>query len=359
MSKNNTSAAFREGTPAAQQKAAFDYLRERCRTAHNEGDGLLASHLSILALDEATKLLKSNKCHLFLPDLKWAFIFSHYWLINGYLLDNDIAEFLSRAPRKNEVEGKLLNLLRIYSRLVKEPLWSDPEDLSFLQAPYCDWMEASGAPEDLALAEHLAELVWFRDPQGDSWGKVIHAWAAAANIPGKCKQLLARLERRLRLQSALTIPGSLYPSVALEDAEKWAADFPEAEIWIHTLHGNRPGVEAAVTRRLPFVSDDPVLVRQLLDLQRFNFFHGDDQDPQAVSLTRRRLFDSPLLRFDETREQFLSETLGAIFQRNEVGQAYRAFQGVPLSNVVRALCFAAVGFWHVVRCRQGSVQGRP
>ena len=75
MSKNDASTAFLEGTPAEQQRAAFDYLRERSRMAHNEGDGLLANHLSIVALNEATKLLKTGGCHLSLRDLRQQFSF--------------------------------------------------------------------------------------------------------------------------------------------------------------------------------------------------------------------------------------------------------------------------------------------
>jgi hypothetical protein len=347
MSENNTLAAFREGTPAGRQKTAFEYLRERSRMAHSEGDGLLANHLSIVALDEAIKLATSKNCQLCLADLRWACIFAHYWLIDGYLLHSGIAEFLNCVPRAGATDDILQGLLRLYSRLIAEPLLLDPEDLSFLKCLQCDWMDPAGTPEDLALIEHLVELLWYRDVQGDSWGSVIRAWAGSPKLPEKCKRLLARLDRRLKLQSALTIPGPRYAAPGLGDAQKWGAEFQEAEIWIHTLHGDRPGVDAAVTRRLPLVSEDPILVRQLLDLQRFNLFYDGHQDPQAVRLTRRRLFDSPLLRFDETREQSLSAILGAIFKRNEVGQASERFAALRLAMLceVSALRQWDFGMW--------------
>lgn len=290
--------------------------------AHNEGDGLLANHLSIVALNEATRLLKTGGCYLSLRDLRWAYILVHYWLIDGYLLDSEIEEALTRAPQADATDRNLLDLLRLYSKLVKEPLWSDPKELLILEHPQCEWMSGEGVPEDLALVEHLVELLWFRDPQGDSWGKVIDAWAAAPNAPLECTRLLARLKQRLSLQSSLTIPGSLYQPPRLEDAEKWASDIPLAELWVQALHGNRAGVDAAVTRRLPFVSDDAAQVRQLLDFQHLTRAGGKDLDPQAVRLTRRRLLDSPLLRFEETREQCLTGALGRIFQKDEVGLAY-------------------------------------
>jgi hypothetical protein len=331
MSKNDAPTAFLEGTPAEQQRAAFDYLRERSRMAHNEGDGLLANHLSIVALNEATKLLKTGECHLSLRDLRWAYILAHYWLIDGYLLDSEIKEALACAPQTDGTDRNLLDLLRLYSKLIKEPLWSDPKELLILQHPQCEWMSGEGVPEDLALVEHLVELLWFRDPQGDSWGKVIDAWTAAPNAALKCTRLLAQLKQRLSLQSSLTIPGSLYPPLRLEDAEKWASDPSLVELWIQALHGNRAGVDAAVTRRLPYVSDDVVQLRQLLDFQHLTRAGGKDLDPQAVRLTRRRLFDNALLRFEETREECLAGALGRIFQKDEKGLAYERRNGFRLA----------------------------
>jgi hypothetical protein len=89
------------------------------------------------------------------------------------------------------------------------------------------------------------------------------------------------------------------------------------------------------------------LVRQLLDLEHTNYLHAKGLDPQAVRLTRRRLFENPLLRFDEAREQVLSETLGAIFQKDEKGQAYQRFSAFRLGMLceISALRLWDYGMW--------------
>src|ERR1035437_9941804 len=347
MSKNGPPDAFREGSSAQKQREAFDYLRQKAVTAHNEGDGLLANHLALVALNEATKLLKSKNCHLCLRDLRWAYIFAHYWLIDGYLLDQDIKEALDCAPRETDKDKRLFDLLRTYNELLRAPLWSDPNKFVLLQTAYYDWMADDAAPEDLALLEHLIELLWWRGAQDECWEKVRGAWATTSTAPAKCKKLLDHLGQRLRLQSSLTGPGLLYPALDAKGAARWVKDFPNVELWTLKLQGDHAELDAAVTRRLPFVSDDPGLVRQLLDFQHLNYSHHKGLDPQALRLTRRRLFENPLLRFDEAREQLLSEVLGAIFQKDEKGQAYERFKVFRLGMLceISALRLWDYGMW--------------
>ena len=47
---------FQELTSAQRQKTAFDYIRDKARLAHNEGDGITVNLLSLLALTEAKSL---------------------------------------------------------------------------------------------------------------------------------------------------------------------------------------------------------------------------------------------------------------------------------------------------------------
>jgi hypothetical protein len=347
MSPNGPSDAFREGTSAQKQRQAFDYLRQRAVAAHNEGDGLLANHLALVALNEATKLLKGKSCHLSLRDLKWAYVFAHYWLIDGYLLEQDIREALDCAPRATDPDKRLLDLLRAYNELIREPLWSNQNKFSSLQAAQHDWMDDDPAPEDLALLEHFIELLWWRGPQEECWEKVCKAWATASTAPAKCKNLLDHLGHRLRLQSSLTEPGLLFRAVDAEGVGRWAKLFPNLELWTMNLQGKHAELDEAVKRRLPFVSDDPALVRQLLDFQHLSYLHHKDLDPQALRLTRRRLFENPLLRFDETREQVLSEILGSIFQKDEKGQAHQRFSVFRLGMLceISALRLWDYGMW--------------
>jgi hypothetical protein len=347
MSENGSSDSFREGTLAQKQRASFGYLHRKAVSAHNEGDGLLASHLALVALNEATSLLKSKNCHLSLHELRWAYIFAHYWLIDGYLLDQDIKQALEHAPQTTDMDKRLLDLLKVYNDLIREPLWSDHNRFSSLQTVRLDWMADEPAPEDLAVLEHLIELLWWRGPQEECWENVRKAWATASSVPSKCKNLLEHLGHRLRFQSSLTAPGSLYPPLDAEGATRWGGEFPNLELWTLNLLGNHAALDAAVTRHLAFVSDDPALVRQLLDFQQMNYFHPKDLDPQAVRLTRRRLFDNPRLRFDEAREQVLSGALGAIFQKDEKGQAYLRFSAIRLGMLceISALRLWDYGMW--------------
>jgi hypothetical protein len=347
MSENNPPDSFREGTLAQKQSASFGYLHRKAVSAHNEGDGLLAGHLALIALNEATRLLKSKICHLSLYELRWAYIFAHYWLIDGYLLDQDIREALDHAPQATDVDKRVLDLLRAYNELIREPLWSNNDRFSSLQTAHLEWMADDQAPEDLAILEHLIELLWWRGPQGECWENVRKAWVTTATLPSKCKKLLERLGHRLRFQSSLTAPGPLYPPLDAKAATKCGGDFPNFELWTLKLLGNHADLDAAVTRHLAFVSDDPALVRQLLDFQQMNYLHAKDLDPQAVRLTRRRLFDNPRLRFDEAREQVLSGSLGAIFQKDEKGQAYLRFNVFRLGMLceISALRLWDYGMW--------------
>jgi hypothetical protein len=348
MGNGTSSASFQEPTLSEQQRRGFEYLRDKARSAHNEGDGLLVNQLSIIALCELVKLSKTNSLHLQLAELRWAYVFTHYWLVDEYVLGTEIREALEHAPKSSEVDAALLEMIKHYNILIREPLWTPPETASFLQNSRLEWVTTDSPPEDLSLIEHMIELLWYREQQGESWKAVIKSWSILPALPTRCKELLHRLDKRLTLQSSLATPGPRFTPVRLEDAKRWNEDFPEAELWIHALNGDRMGLNDAIARRLPFVSDNPVLVRLLLDFQHlFGPWSNKDTaieklDSQAIRLARRRMFENPLLKFNETREQSLSNLLGTIFQRDESRSAYLRFHAFRLGMLSE---LAALRLW--------------
>src|ERR1035441_6244786 len=84
------------------QAHAFSYLRDRTRRAHLEGDGLKVNSLCALALIHVQKLASRHELQMSVQQLRWAFIFPHFWLIDEYMLrtiGEGLASFRSEERR--------------------------------------------------------------------------------------------------------------------------------------------------------------------------------------------------------------------------------------------------------------------
>ena len=108
-----------------RQQLAIEFLREQCRQAHNDGDGLLVNHLCSVALKNVIKWQKSEKCHINVFQIYWAIVFSLYWILDEYMLES-CKELLKNLVLDHEDKKDLTRILEQGIYLVEQSLMENP-----------------------------------------------------------------------------------------------------------------------------------------------------------------------------------------------------------------------------------------
>jgi hypothetical protein len=196
---------------AEQQRRAFAYLRDQARSAHREGDGMLAQHLSAIALRSLVDLAKGNHLRLPLEETYWAAVFSLNWMVRDYsvtILRHDVhPRVIEREPAESEIRRLVSALLW----LVEQPLAADPQVTVGLRGLTFDWTSGREEVEAVTLLTFISELLWFRDPVGDSWSSLLEEWIerSATHIQTHLRQTA----ERLKAQSEIAFPGEAHHRV--------------------------------------------------------------------------------------------------------------------------------------------------
>jgi hypothetical protein len=319
-----------EPTFEQRQRLAFEYLRERARKCHLDGDGLQVNSLCSIALAQSESLADAGTFQLTLAEIRWCYIFPMYWLVDEYML-RAVERGLATILKSEKAEKWIHGLLEVLHHLVYQPL----DDVSKL-TPILDTIELSqlgesNKCEDLVLITYTVELLWFKSTRNGAWSTLIDKWLRSC--PTWCRKPLEDLKGRLGLQTSLTNPNRQYPPVPHDIITHLPATFPLAELWVRILYSDGKAIDELIEKLNATTEPDSHIARLLFDAHLFNRFFGNFGGPQEVGLARRRLFvsTSPLLTFHELREAKLSEKFGELVRRSEVGGASGRFHVFTLA----------------------------
>ena len=275
-------------TDIERQRRAFAYLRDEARAAHSDGDGILVQHLATIAIRELIDLAKGDRLLLGLQDFYWAPVFSLYWLVRDYSLHALTLEGRKLLIDREPQDSELRRLLTALIFLVEQSLSTIKDLPDSLDSLTLGWIAHRPEIEAEVLLNFIGELIWYRDPQGDHWLRLLEAWQKVGSE--QLRPSLRETAERLRVQSAITEPGGRY-ALPTEPPEAFAPDARELyRLWRALLECDFTTVNAIRGRVLPRTSFDTRLARILFDLQHMlRTAAGKFGDPQDVGLTRRKV----------------------------------------------------------------------
>lgn len=315
------------------------YLRERAQLAHLDGNGVLVNHLAAIALEEARKPRHPGTDTLPVSSWAWSVILSLFWLTDSYML-HEVEKTLEKPATPTDSDQALLNILRAYDWLVRQPL--DPEcqkQKAALQEAAFDWAKEDAVVEYEILLAHTLELLWFRDPRGADWQQIGKNYASQVP-PGLSKRLLA-LVRRLEVQTSFCVLGAPALGDIGVDPE-WDAAPWVPQLWQGVFDCDFAGLERILAAESPRHAATTPAARLLFDMRHFNRIHGNFGDPQAIGLTRRRLITtlSPELVFHSVREERVRGVIAELY--SDAGGASDRFFGFTLAMLLE---IAALRRW--------------
>jgi hypothetical protein len=347
-----------EPTPEERQRLAFEHLRRETLEAHTEGDGLRINLLCQTAFDGIEHLLSEDNFRLTLTDVKWAFIFQFYWLLdhyNGHLA----SALLKKLPHRNERDKSLGRILELHQHLIQEPLTGINSIVESVLALPLDALSPDPLAEEIELLTHLAELIWFRGTSQSIWKDLLDQWQKRG-APWLV-QLSKVVKNRLEWQTRLVVPSisnPSFPESALSDAR---VQFDLADLWLLQLHGRRGAIVARVRELSPSLNADSYRWRIVSDFWHTNRFLGpqDSDEQQARWLARRRSLtaNSPLLQFHDRRGTIISEKLGDIYRENAASTASlrRDVLQLAMLHEIAALRLWDYGLWREATGAQSEV----
>lgn len=282
---SGTSNSHTEPTKVERREIALNHLREKARAAHASGDGLLASHLASIAIAHAQIWHKEEKMIVNLSELRWAVIFSLYWLCDSFTL-HFIQSFLQDIASR-ESSSDLLKSLQSLTYLVEQSLEDGEEKILFLQEVNLDWTQERWTPEDDAFISLCVELAFVKSPTKNLWLKLLAKWKEKL-APSHVKNL-ERLCVRLKMQANALYPGARH---TVTDTEKNRLEAWEVEIyqaWTLFLQCKWADLSPLLDRLVALRELKSRGALAVFDLHHnFSPFQARERDPQYIGLTRRR-----------------------------------------------------------------------
>lgn len=273
---------------AERQRRAFAYLRDEARAAHSEGDGILVQHLAAVAIRGLLDLAKGDRLRLRLRDYYWAPVFSLHWLVRDYSLHILVHEARPQLIEREPEGDELRRLLSMLIFLVEQSLSAATDLPDALEGLALQWVGGREEIEAGVLLSFIGELLWYRDPQGETWLRLLQHWQ---EVGGEhLRPTLRETADRLRVQSAIAEPGGRYP-LPKEPPEALATDARDLyRLWRSMLACDFEAVNAMRASLLPRTAFDSRLARILFDVHhRLRGTAGPFGDPQELGLTRRNL----------------------------------------------------------------------
>jgi hypothetical protein len=273
--------------------------------------------------------------------LRWAFIFPHFWLIDEYML-RTIEEGLASFAKQGEPKEEIYQILRCYHYLVEQPFAGIDDKVKLLSGITPQWLNLDCQVEDAVLLSHIIEVIWYRGPGDGFWRSLVGSWAS--HCPPVLRKRLEDLQTRLDLQTKLTSPDAGHRPVERAALQDLAPGLPFAKLWGYLLYCDGAGLDGTILKMNGTTPPESYAARLLFDFHHRNRFIGDFGEPQVIGLTRRRLFNesSPILTFTDAREAHLSETISRLHRLNQVGEAYTRVHGFRLSMLCE---MAALQLW--------------
>lgn len=337
-----------------RQDMALEHLSNYARDAHYDGDGILVNHICSIALNDITKPIRRNEFDIPITKIHWSPILSLYWLIDDYML-HIVREVISKLQPTNDTEKELHNILKKVFYLVEQSLiLSVDEESAELENCNLSWLSEKTFCEDSTLLTFAVELVWFRDPEGKNWTRLLNAWSRKTT--GSMLQTFQKLKDRLEVQTK-----ALYPSFkarADKDAWKeWDSSLQRLhQAWNNFLDCEWDSLDKVLEGLAGSIAFESPLALPLFHLHHFTRYQRLSPESQPIGLTRRRLQLS-------TRKAALSnEFRDMTFNRKMVSLLLeeRSFQGAP----DRFHCFrlamlnqiSALRIWELASFMEGVTQ---
>jgi hypothetical protein len=329
------------------------YLRERARLAHLDGNGILVNHLAAIALEEMKKPQAPGTAAPPVSAWAWAVVFGLFWLTDSYMLD-EVEKALKKITGATDSDEELLNILRAYDWLVRQPL--DPaceRQRTELQKAALNWAKEPDTPEYEVLLTHAVELLWFRNPRGVDWAEIVKIWATRVSSAQE-KRLLA-LRRRLEVQTSMVVLGASAQADLTVDPE-WDTLPWIPRLWRCVFDCDFQGIDKILSTESPKQSANTSIARLFFDMRHYNRLRGVFGDPQSIGLTRRRLITtlSAELVFEDIREERASRVIADLYLGP--GYAMDRFFGFTLAMLLE---LAALRRWDITAwCNAVEFQAR-
>jgi len=297
-------------------KPAFEFLRERAVDAHLAGDGLRVLQLCCVAM-EHLQSSKSGKVaqHVSFDFVRWCFGLALNWALDDVLLRH-IVDGIKKLPEDGDFKFDS-GLLSFVACHLQDPI-NRHETEQLMNFP-AEWIyKRCSAVEDIAILNFAIELVWTRDPFGDSWQKLAQSWAAAAPSESQLALSLLQTADRLRYQTYLT--RARWPEGDQPSNPK-ASQHPMAEGFEQLLSCEWEKLDRLIKSLVPHVRVDdssyPALFRLIHASRMERHIHLPESqrgnvDDQVISLNRYRASTSrqPALVYESYRQQlFLDSSL--------------------------------------------------
>jgi CRISPR/Cas system-associated endoribonuclease Cas2 len=335
-----------EPSPNERQKQAFDLLRNEARVSHREGDGLRVTNLCETALQEIDRLAAEKRLLITIDDVKWAFVFQFYWLTHQRTV-HSTRESLKKIPTSNDPDRKVVELIQSYSFFVEQPLMGADAAFERLKSLPLDAL-GEITPESAELARHLLELSWYHLVADDRWHQIAPLFTDKG--PAWTRDLLEPVQRRLQVQTQLTVPSEKKPPLAATAASGLREVSELAELWLLHLHGKAIEIADRIKELTPHQNPDDYKWRLISDFWHTNPLEKvGGGDTQGVWLARRRQLSTkfPLLIFHDRRELRIRELLAEVYQRNEEGSASQRWEVLQLAMLheLAALRLWDFGMW--------------
>ncbi|HEY3378409.1 MAG TPA: hypothetical protein VGL77_13030 [Armatimonadota bacterium] len=322
-----------EPTGEELQRIAIQHLREQSRAAHYDGDGALVNHLCAIALTNTQRWIEQNVCHLSLHDLYWAIVFPLYWLTDQFMLRTATDVFNTIAKRENENDLTQAVTQTIF--LIEDCLEKREDVVQVLNSVKLSWLTDASVCEDTVLLTFTIELLWYRDPTGDSWQSIAKHWqkelsTRSASLGGE----LQRTRQRLALQNGLVILG--VPASRDSDLDAYFSRPVEKRLyaaWNALLQCNWEALEKHIREIVGTVSfEDPVAlcIADLHNVFRFHIHYRENGgkkdfgDSEIISLTRRwvHTINRKVEIFSELRENKLRSLSAQVSKKRANGSLH-------------------------------------
>lgn len=332
----------------------LNYLRRHAIEAYQCGDGFQVLHCCAQALRTCQVFGKANPTQkLKMQEIHWAFVLGMYCVIYDWFL-----MLVREAIEQTDCEGESSTdreLVVLVHNLLFQP--HEECDISKIDEIPKDWWKARSSvdstffDEDRVALSFLIELIWYCDPTGTNWERLIERWLNTCPHETVLHTELSKLHQRLHFQSGIftgiAFQGVQENSLPIDDAIQrdlflaWVA-------YYNCDWGTLKAIHARLKYRITV--DHPAYV-SFFYLQLWSLTHRDEPDDQFISLPRLQIARSrqPARLFQHFRDsygtsQFLSVANASFPQNAKASERIACLRMVMLCSL-EALRTWDIGDW--------------
>jgi len=324
-----------------KQVQALDFLRQKARLAHNEGDGVLVNHLCSLALYKILEWKSKDELYIDIVEYRWALILPVYWQLDSNLLEM-VKKVTPAVSSEQSPERDLALAVIALVSLSEQPLNSYAKQTEALTTYALSWIPDKPEIEDEILTSLIVELVWYRSTMSDLWLRVTDRFIEQASA--KICETLEILKARLKQQTAL-----LFERQA---SNKVFIDLTNSDLnlmrdgWVAFFDFRLERLDEILQEMSNRYGSHHFLALQQTQLRQKYSLLWSANDPMTLRQSRYdylvQLWKEA--QFDALRSQRYTENLLELIDADEVAGAHRRFTCFRL-GMMREL--AALRSWHL------------